>query len=87
MTFCPEKYYRKIISEKVEISHAKQASLASIDSGISGGNKSPEESVRIPKKRAPIPPKLKAKQISDNGGVKLPGAGNELKVLGYQHLF
>ena len=56
----------------VEISHEKQASLASIDSGISGGNKSPEESVRIAKKRAPLPPKLKAKQISNNGGIKLP---------------
>ena len=33
----------------VEISHEKQASLASIDSGISGGNKSPEESVFVPR--------------------------------------
>lgn len=61
--------------------HAKTASVGSMDSGISGGNKSPPESVKstkitAKKKRAPLPPPVMAKKLSlTRGAVRLPSAG------------
>ena len=61
--------------------HAKTASVGSVDSGISGGNKSPPESRKNApkKKRAPLPPPIMARKLSQTrGAVLMPGAGKNL---------